>query len=119
MDCFRRTVLLIDALDECKDVHERCALAAFLRDSANAVPWIRVVIAGRREPDIDKVLGSQCTSTGIRHVDVNDRKWGADADIRTYVKAKSGEMDLKLSINQIDLLVDKASGLFVWCAIVF
>lgn len=56
-------VILIDALDECrnhrddgKTTYERRALLRFLLNLANAVPWIKVLITGRPEPDIVSVF---------------------------------------------------------------
>lgn len=117
-------VILIDALDECRNHHdedktvsERRALLWALLGLANHISWIKVIITGRPEPDITKVLGND--SPGVRRIDINDVKWGTDVDIRAFIEAKSEEVDLGLTIRQVEELVVKASGLFVWCATIF
>lgn len=117
-------VILIDALDECRNHHdeaktaaERRALLRVLLDLANKLSWIKVIITSRPEPDITKVLGG--ASSGANRVDINSTNWDTDADIRAFIGAKSEEMALGLSVSQVEDLVVKAAGLFVWCATVF
>lgn len=108
--------ILIDALDECKDTRQRCALARFLQDLANAVPWIKVIITSRREADIANVLA---TSSTIHRIDINDNEWKTFADIRLFIADRSKQLGLDLSPEQTDRFQEKASGLFIWCTTVF
>lgn len=106
-------VILIDALDECKDVRARCSLAKHLRDLANGVPWIKVIITSRPESDIAKVLGDM--THAIYRVNINNEEWETSTDIRLFIEAQSKELNLGLSPNQVDSFQKKASGLFIWC----
>ena len=108
-------VILIDALDECKDSHQRCALAEFLRVLAQMVPWIKVIITSRHESDIAKVL----TDNSVHRIDINAAGWNTSADIRLFIEERSEKLKLSLSRNQVDRFQAKASGLFIWCSTVF
>lgn len=116
-------VILIDALDECRNHRdggrtnsERRALLRSLIALANNIPWIKVLITSRPEVDIVEVLDD---TTFVYRVDINADKWKTSNDIRSFIEAKSNELKLLLSVEQMDRLNDMASGLFVWCATVF
>lgn len=72
--------ILIDALDECQNVRQRSALAAFFRDLANSVPWIKVIMTSRREPDIVDALSSE-GDAAVHSIDINSTAWNTDEDI--------------------------------------
>lgn len=116
-------VILIDALDECrnhrdggKTSSERRALLHSLLGLANTIPWVKVLITSRPEPDIVEMLKD---ITSIHRININADEWKTSNDIRLFIEAKSNEFKLALSSEQIDDLNDRASGLFVWCATVF
>lgn len=112
-------VLLIDALDECKNARERSALVRQLRDLAHHVPWVKVIITSRPESDIVGVLEGSSHDTRVYDISINDERWGTSADIRLFIEAKSKELNLNLSPDQVDRFQEKASGLFIWCTTVF
>lgn len=109
-------VILIDALDECKDTRQRSAFARFLRDLAKVVPWIKVIITSRHESDIADVFADDNT---VRRIDINADEWKTSADIRLFIEDKSKQLKLNLSPDQAKRFQEKASGLFIWCTTVF
>lgn len=109
-------VILVDALDECKVTSQRRALTKCLRNLADAVPWIKVIITSRRESDIDGVLGSHMV---IYRIDINSEKWNTDEDIRRFIKAEMKRLKLGHLSKLETPLVERASGLFVWCTTLF
>lgn len=115
----RRTlihVILIDALDECKDALQRSALAGFLRDLAYNVPWIKIIITSRHESDIADVFADDNT---IHRIDINGDEWKTSDDIRLFIENRSKHLKLNLSPDQVERFQERASGLFIWCTTVF
>lgn len=117
-------VILIDALDECrnhrdegKTADERRILLDFLLNIANTVPWVKFIVTSRPEPDIvDTFTDTACP---IYQININDDGWETSSDIRLFVEAQSAKLKLGLSTDQIDRFQVKASGLFIWCTTVF
>lgn len=109
-------VILIDALDECKDARQRSALAHFFRDLANNVRWIKVIISSRREPDIVDALD---TGPDVHRIDINSRDWKANDDIRRFIQAEMKRVKLDHLPELESPLVERASGLFIWCTTLF
>lgn len=110
-------VILIDALDECKDTRQRSALAHFFLGLAESVPWIKVIITSRRESDIANVFAD--TSYNIHFIDINADEWKTSNDIRLFMQSRSEQLKLDLSEDTIERLQEKASGLFIWSSTVF
>lgn len=117
-------VILIDALDECQNhrdqgrtAHERRVLLQFFLGLANAVPWIKVLITSRPEPDIVDVFKD--ITFPLHRINIDDEVWKTSADIRFFIESQSEELKLGLSSDRIDRFQDKASGLFIWCTTVF
>lgn len=116
-------VILIDALDECrnhrnnaKTISERRELLHSLIGLADAIPWIKVLITSRPEPDIVEVLtGTSC----IHRIDINADEWKTSDDIRLFIEDRSKQLKLDLSPDQAERFQEKASGLFIWCTTVF
>ncbi|KAM7200190.1 hypothetical protein V8F20_005408 [Naviculisporaceae sp. PSN 640] len=105
----RRTVIYIDALDEC-DVDSVRPLAYFWRDITKAIPNLSVCISSRHYPSV----------TLVNCPDIVVDKSNND-DIATYVDQRLG-----LSINDNEpekeiiksRILDKAAGVFLWVTLV-
>lgn len=117
-------VILIDALDECrnhrneeKTAHERRVLLCILLSLADVAPWIKVIITSRPEPDIADFFLE--TTFLVHSININSADWNTSADIRLFIEAQSKELRLELTIDQVNSLELKASGLFIWCTTVF
>lgn len=109
-------VILIDALDECKDVRQRGVLAQSLGDLVKAVPWIKVIMTSRRESDIANVLAND---KAIYCININADEWKTSADISMFIEDRCRQLGLNLSPDQAKRFQEKASGLFIWCSTVF
>lgn len=86
-------VILIDALGECRGVLELGAFAAFLRDLAKNVRYIKVVTTSRREPDVKDALYDR---SDVHRIDTNSRNWNVDDDIRRLIRAEMKRTKLHL-----------------------
>lgn len=112
-------VILIDALDECRNFRdgattsdERRSLLDFLLTFANSTSWVKVLISSRPVPDI--MEASTHTTAAVKRIDINNRKWGASAEIRVLVEVQSEKLKLGLSPNQIDRFLSVISGRYIW-----
>ena len=109
-------VILIDGLDECKDSRQRSALAKFLRDLAHNVPWIKVIITSRREPDI---VASLDVGPDVHRIDINSIVWKVNDDIQHFIQEEMKRIKLDHLPELESQLVERASGLFIWCTTLF
>lgn len=117
-------VILIDALDECRDHHdgdrttdERRSLLDFLLSFANSTSWIKVLITSRPDPDIMDAFTQ--TAFAVNCIDIESEKWDAPAEIRRLVEVQSSKLKLGLSPDQIDRFQAISSGRFIWYKTVF
>lgn len=112
-DPFRPHVVVVDALDECRDPK---AVAECILLLAKAAPWIKVFVTSRNETEIRDVFSedTDCLATNINEeVDVN-------ADIRRFISTRWRQIKhLQLSDEEVDRLVTQAAGLFIWCSTLF
>lgn len=118
MNPLRRHVVVIDALDECGRPEEQKMLAECLLRLANAVPWIKVFVTSRPEPEIRDVFSSPDNNCELANInEEND----TDADIRRFIEAKLEELKPRVSLAdaEIDKLVEQAASLFIWCSTLF
>ncbi|GJE93965.1 hypothetical protein PsYK624_101320 [Phanerochaete sordida] len=119
------TFIVIDGVDECKDRKLVPDILRCLLELVHALPWLRVFIATRPEPYILPVLTSQAAQDIIYH----RRLDGAQA---TDESKNSVELYLRQTIpkihpygafirehpDQLDRLVSRAGGLFIYARMV-
>jgi hypothetical protein len=115
------TVIVIDALDECKDEEPSSAILSVLARLAGRIPGVKFFITGRPEPRIRTgfrlpiLVGS--TSVFVLH-DVDPPL--INSDIRLFLKHELSELAQRRELGrwpsdeQIDLLCKRAAGLFVY-----
>ncbi|KAG8791593.1 hypothetical protein FRC12_008706 [Ceratobasidium sp. 428] len=119
-----RHVVVIDALDEC-DEKDRGTLLGLLWNVSKLVPWLKVIVTSRPSSDIQAVFDRDGESplATLNLFDYNARE-----DIRAFVQQVFAESpnaylfptDLTPTPGMIsrsevvDLLVEGASGLFIW-----
>jgi len=115
------TVLVIDALDECKDEEPSSAILSVLGRFVGQIPRVKFFITGRPEPRIKTgfrlPLLADSTDVFVLHdvhpVLIND-------DIRLFLKhelselARRRRLDRWPSNEHVDLLCRRAAGLFVY-----
>ena len=114
-------VIVIDALDECKDEEPSSAILSVLARFVAQVPMVKFLITGRPEPRIrtgfrlPMVVNS--TAVFVLH-DVDPPL--INSDIRLFLKHELSELAQRRQLGRwpsdehIDLLCSRAAGLFVY-----
>ena len=116
------TVIVIDALDECKDEEHASAILSVLGQFVSEIPKVKFFVTGRPEPRIREgfrlPLLSNATGAFILH-DVERSL--VDSDIRLFFRQKLSEIARRgaglenwPTPEQLDKLCDQAAGLFVY-----
>ena len=117
-----RTVIVIDALDECKDEEPASAILSVLGQFVAEVPTIKFFITGRPEPRIRDgfrlPLLAKATDVFFLH-EVEPGQ--VNSDIRLFLthnfselKSRRHGLDGWPTKEQVDLLCDRAGGLFIY-----
>ena len=123
------TLIIIDALDECKDQEPASALLSILSRYVNEVPYVKFFITGRPEPRIRSGfrLASLCPITEVLRLhDVEPSL--VDGDIKLFLRAQLADISKKRSdcdfmeewpsTHDINILCKKAAGLFIYASTV-
>ncbi|KAF9642181.1 hypothetical protein BDM02DRAFT_2511198, partial [Thelephora ganbajun] len=116
------TVIVIDALDECKDVEPASAILSVLGQFVSKIPKVKFFITGRPEPRIREgfriPLLAEATDVFVLHEVEPSR---VDSDIRLFFRHSflelagcRGGLDGWPTKEQLDLLCERAAGLFVY-----
>jgi len=124
-----QTLIIIDALDECKDKEPASAILSVLSRYVDKIPQVKFFITGRPEPRIRSGfrLKSLRPITEVLKLHEVERSL-VDSDIKLFfrteltniVEARS-DCDLTEdwpSLYQIDILCKKAAGLFIYASTV-
>ena len=116
------TVIVVDALDECKDNKPASAILSVLGQFVNQIPKVKFFITSRPEPHIQEgfhlPLLAKATDVfilhGVKHSEVN-------SDIHLFYKHNCLEirnhrhgLDNWPTDEQLDLLCERAAGLFIY-----
>ena len=116
------TVIVIDALDECKDNEPVSTILSVLEKLVNGTLKVKFLVTGRPEPGIRRgfqlPLLAELTDVFILHkIDSSQ----VDRDIRLFFRHKFAELrqhkrglDDWPTQEQLDLLCERAAGLFVY-----
>ncbi|KAF9646639.1 hypothetical protein BDM02DRAFT_3171398, partial [Thelephora ganbajun] len=118
------TVIVIDALDECKDEEPASAILSVLGQFVSEVPKVKFFVTGRPEPRIREgfrlPLLAEATDVFVLH-DVEPSL--VNSDIRLFFKhgflelaRRQQELDEWPTREQLNLLCERAAGLFVYAA---
>ena len=115
------TVIIIDALDECKDDEPSSAILSVLGRFVDKVPRVKFFITGRPEPRINTgfrlPLLVDSTDVFVLH-DVHPSL--INSDIRLFLKHELSEVARRRRLGawpsdeHIDLLCRRAAGLFIY-----
>ena len=116
------TVIVIDALDECKDDEPASAILSVLGQFVSRIPTVKIFVTGRPEPRIREgfrpPLLTQVTDVFVLHEVESSR---VNSDIRLFFKHRFSELaDRRRGLadwpteEQLDLLCERAAGLFVY-----
>jgi len=118
------TVIVIDALDECKDEEPASAILSVLGQFVSKISKAKIFVTGRPEPRIREgfrlPLLERVTDVFILH-DVESNQ--VNRDIRLFFKNRFSELAGRRrglggwpTEEQLDLLCERAAGLFVYAA---
>jgi len=115
------TVIVIDALDECRDEEPSSVILSVLGRLVEQIPRVKFLITGRPEPRIKTgfrlPILVELTSVFVLH-DVDPPL--INSDIRVFLKHELSELAARRRLGRwpsdehIDLLCNRAAGLFVY-----
>ncbi|KAF9644720.1 hypothetical protein BDM02DRAFT_3174221 [Thelephora ganbajun] len=116
------TVIVIDALDECKDVEPASAILTVLGQFVSEIPKVKFFLTGRPEPRIRRGFGlpllAEATDVFVLHEVESSR---VNSDIQLFFRCsfleiadRQGGLDGWPTKDQLDLLCERAAGLFVY-----
>ena len=116
------TVVVIDALDECKDEEPASEILSTLGQFVSRIPKVKFFLTGRPEPRIREgfrlPLLAEASDTFVLH---NVERSLVNDDIRLFLKQSFVELVChRCGLNgwptrkQLDLLCERAAGLFVY-----
>ena len=115
------TVIVIDALDECKDEEPASAILSVLARFVSEMPKVKFFMTGRPEPRVREGFRLpvlvEATDVFVLH-DVEPNR--VNNDIRWFFENKFSELAQRRRLSdwptkeQLDLLCKRAAGLFVY-----
>jgi len=118
-DC--STLIVIDALDECKDEDPSSAILSVLGRLVEQIPRVKFFITGRPEPRIKTgfrlPLLVDSTDVFVLH-DVHPSL--VNQDIRVFLEQELSELSQRRRLkgwpsnNHVNILCDRAAGLFIY-----
>jgi hypothetical protein len=124
-----RTLIIIDALDECKDEEPASAILSVLSRYVDEIPQVKFFIASRPEPRVRsgfRLESLRPITEDFRLQDV--ARPSVDGDIKLFFKTRLADVakarsDRDLtgdwqSPSGIDILCTKAAGLFIYASTV-
>jgi hypothetical protein len=116
------TIIIIDALDECKDEEPTSAILSVLGQFVSEIPKVKFFLTGRPEPQIREgfrlPLMEKSTDVFILHEVESSR---VDNDIQLFFRHRFLDLSGRRrglgdwpTKDQLDLLCERAAGLFVY-----
>ena len=122
-----RTLIIIDALDECKDEEPASAILSVLSCYVDQIPHVKFFITGRPEPKIRSGFRLKPLRPITEVLKLHDVKPSlVDGDIKLFFRTQltniaEDRSDCDLtddwpSSNEIDVLCKKAAGLFIYAS---
>jgi hypothetical protein len=123
------TLIIVDALDECKDEEPASAILSVLSRYVDEIPKVKFFITGRPEPPIRfgfRLKSLQPITEVLRLHDV--KRSSVDDDIRLFFKTRLGNIAKNRSYcdftqdwpssSDINILCHKAAGFFIYASTV-
>ena len=123
------TLIIIDALDECKDEEPASAILSILSRYVGRIPHVKFFITGRPEPRIRSGfrLAALRPITEVLKLHEVERSL-VDTDIKLFFRTRLAEIARNWNhcgdtegwplLSDIDILCDKAAGLFIYASTV-
>ena len=124
-----RTLIIIDALDECEDEEPASALLSVLSRYVDKIPRVKFFITGRPEPRIRSGFRLESLRPITEVFRLHDvERSSVDGDIKLFFRTRLGDIaktrsDCDLtehwpSPSSVDILCKKAAGLFIYASTV-
>ena len=124
-----RTLIIVDALDECKDEEPASAILSVLSRYIDKIPGVKFFITGRPEPRIRSGFRLELLRPITEVLRLHDvERSSVDSDIKLLFETRLGEIaksrsDCDLtqswpSSYDINILCRKAAGLFIYASTV-
>ena len=124
-----RTLIIIDALDECKDEEPASAILSVLARYVGKIPHVKFFITGRPEPRIRSGFRLKSLQPITEVLKLHDVERSlVDSDIKLFFRTgliniveTRSDYDLTEdwpSSHEIEILCDKAAGLFIYASTV-
>ena len=121
------TLIIIDALDECKDEEPASAILSVLSRYVDRIPHVKFFITGRPEPRIRSGFRLQSLRPITEVFRLHDvARSSVDQDIRLYFRTQLTDIAKSRSdcdfaegwpnSSDIDILCAKAAGLFIYAS---
>ena len=123
------SLIIIDALDECKDQEPASAILSVLSRSVDQIPLVKFFITGRPEPRIRTGFRLELLRPITEVLKLHDvERSSVDADIKLFLGARLTNiaktrsdcdfMESWPSPYDIDILCKKSAGLFIYASTV-
>ena len=123
------TLIIVDALDECKDKEPASAILSVLSRYVDQIPNVKFFITGRPEPPIRKGFRLKLLRPITEVLNLHEVKPTlVDEDIRSYLRAHLAKIaETRSSCNfpeewpspsDVDILCEKAAGFFIYASTV-
>ena len=124
-----RTLIIVDALDECKDEEPASAILSVLSRYIDKIPEVKFFITGRPEPRIRSGFRLELLRPITEVLRLHDvERSSVDSDIKLFFEIRLGEIaknrsDCDLteswpSSYDINILCRKSAGLFIYASTV-
>jgi len=121
------TLIIIDALDECKDEEPASAVLSILSRCVEQIPHVKFFITGRPEPRIRSGFRLAALRPITEVLKLHDIKRPlVDVDIKLYLRTRLADIARNRShcdvtedwppSSDIDTLCEKAAGLFIYAS---
>ena len=123
-ECAISTVIIVDALDECKDDEPASAILSVLGQFVSEIPKVKFFLTGRPESRIQEGFRLPLLAKATDVLILHEVKAGlVHNDIRRFLKHSFLEiancrngLDGWPTEEQLDLLCERAGGLFIYAA---
>jgi len=123
------TLIIIDALDECKDEEPASAILSVLSRYMDQIPEVKFFITGRPEPRIRSGFRLESLRPITEVLKLHDvERSSVDADIKSFFRIRLSDISKTRSdcdfteswpsSYDIDVLCKKAAGLFIYASTV-
>ena len=124
-----RTLIIIDALDECKDEEPASAILSVLSRYMDKIPNVKFFITGRPEPRIRSGFRLELLRPITEVLRLHDvKRSSVDRDLKLFFKTRLVDIaktrsDCNFtqdwpSLSDIDILCEKAAGFFIYASTV-